>query len=68
MTNSFGELCVDIDDFLYLVVAAKEDTRPVVDVLGNDFDHALHVAVDGLTTRCVTNSVSRCPFEPRRVY
>jgi hypothetical protein len=35
-------------DLLNLVIAAHEDARPVVDVLGHDFQHALHLAVDGL--------------------
>lgn len=48
----FAELCVDIDNLLHLVIAAEEDTGPVMDVLGNDFQHALHLAVDGLTASC----------------
>lgn len=41
-------LCVDIDDLLYFVVTAKEDTRSVVDGLGYNLEHTLHLAVDGL--------------------
>lgn len=47
----FGELGVDINDLLHFIVTAKEDTRPVVNVLWDDLQHALHLAVDGLTTR-----------------
>lgn len=37
-----------INDLLYLIVAPKEDAGPVVDVLGADGEHAIHVVVDGL--------------------
>ena len=43
-------LLVDINDLLDLIVATHEDTAAVVDVLGGDGHHAVHVAVDGLTT------------------
>ncbi|KAI6804575.1 hypothetical protein KC361_g29 [Hortaea werneckii] len=43
-------LLVDINDLLNLIVTAHEDTAAVVDVLGGDGHHAVHVAVDGLTT------------------
>lgn len=36
--------------FLNLVIAAHEDTRPVVDVLGHNLEHPLHLAVHCLTT------------------
>ena len=45
-------LLVNINDLLHLLVAAQEDARSVVDVLGHDLDHAIHVAVDGLSASC----------------
>ena len=44
---------VDVDDLLYLIIAAEEDAAPVMDVLGHDFNHALHLAVDCLAAGCV---------------
>lgn len=43
---------VNINHFLDLIVTAEEDTRSVVDVLGHDCQHPLHLAIDGLTTSC----------------
>lgn len=37
-----------INNFLYLIVATHEDTRSVVDTLGNNIQDALHAAVDCL--------------------
>ncbi|KAG9679789.1 fructose-1,6-bisphosphatase, partial [Aureobasidium melanogenum] len=48
----FLVLVVDVDDLLHLVVRAHEDTRLVVDRLGNDLDHAIHLAVDCLAAGC----------------
>lgn len=43
-------LGVELLDLLHLIVAAHEDTGSVVDVLGLDLEHSLHVAVDSLAT------------------
>jgi hypothetical protein len=32
------------------VLRTHENTRPVVNVLGHDFEHALHLAVDSQST------------------
>lgn len=45
-------LLVDIDDELHLVVGAEEDTAAVVDALGDNGQHASHVAVDCLAAGC----------------
>lgn len=45
-------LLVDVDDLLYFVVAAEEDTGLVVDGLGDDGEHTVHLAVDSLTASC----------------
>ena len=45
-------LLVNVDDELHLVVGAEEDTAAVVDALGNDGEHACHVAVDCLAAGC----------------
>lgn len=37
-------------DLFHLIVAAHEDAGAVVDVLGDDLEHAVHVAVDSLAT------------------
>lgn len=47
-------LLVHVDDALDLLLAAEEDAAPVVDVLGHDLHHALHLAVDGETAGCVS--------------
>lgn len=39
-------LLVNVNDELYLVVGAEEDSAAVVDALGDDGEHACHVAVD----------------------
>lgn len=41
-------LLVDIDDLLYLLVAAQEDPAPVMDVFRNNIDHTSHLAIDCL--------------------
>lgn len=46
-------LLVHVDDALDLLLAAEENTAPVVDVLGHNLHHALHLAVDCETTGCV---------------
>ena len=51
-------LLVDVDDELHLVVGAEEDTAAVVDALGDDCEHACHVAVDSLATGCERKKVS----------
>lgn len=45
-------LLVNVDDELHLVVGAEEDTAAVVDALGDDGEHACHVAVDCLAAGC----------------
>lgn len=45
-------LLVDINHFLHFVIAAHEDARPIVDMLGHHRQHSLHPAVDGLATGC----------------
>ena len=37
-----------IDDLLHFVVTAHEDAGPVVDMFGDDGQHAFHAAIDGL--------------------
>lgn len=49
-------LLVDVDDELHLVVGAEEDSAAVVDALGNDGEHAGHVAVDCLAAGCERGS------------
>lgn len=49
-------LFVNINHFLHFVIATHEDSRPIVNVLGNDGDHAFHVAVDGLAASCGNTS------------
>ena len=51
-------LLVDVDDELHLVVGAEEDTAAVVDALGDDCEHACHVAVDCLAAGCEKRKVS----------
>jgi hypothetical protein len=51
---------VDVDDELHLVVGAEEDTAAVVDALGDDCEHASHVAVDCLTAGCEGNQSQYC--------
>lgn len=46
-------------DLLNLIVTSHEDAGSVVDVLGRNLEHALHVAVDGLSASYNT-SVSYC--------
>ena len=43
-------LLVHINHFLHLVVAPQEDPRAVVDVFRHDGQHAIHVAVNRLST------------------
>ena len=45
-------LLVDVDDELHLVVGAEEDSAAVVDALGDNGEHACHVAVDCLAAGC----------------
>jgi hypothetical protein len=51
-------LLVDVDDELHLVVGAEEDTAAVVDALGDDCEHAGHVAVHCLAAGCERKEVS----------
>lgn len=53
-------LLVDVDDELHLVVGAEEDSAAVVDALGDDCEHASHVAVDCLTAGCEGNQSQYC--------
>lgn len=46
-------LLVDVNHLLDFVMAAHEDTGSVVDVLRDDVEHALHVAVNGKTASCI---------------
>lgn len=43
-------LVVELLHLLDLVVTTHEDTGLVVDVLGHHLEHAVHLAVDSLTT------------------
>ena len=43
-------LSVNVNDLLHFLVTAEEDTRSVVDVLGHNGEHTLHLAVNSLTT------------------
>lgn len=45
-------LLMHVDHFLYFVVAAHEDTRSIMDMLGNNSKHTFHTAVDCLTSSC----------------
>jgi hypothetical protein len=56
-------LLVYVYDLLDLVVATQEYSRPIVNVLGNNLKHSLHVAVNRLTTSCYI--VSR-KIKPRK--
>ena len=51
-------LLVNIDYLLHFVVAAHENSRPVVYVFWNDGDHSVHAAVNSLTTSCQSTSAS----------
>ena len=42
----FLVLLMGVDDLLYFLLRTHENTRSVVDVLGHDFKHAFHLAVD----------------------
>ena len=58
LRHSLGDdavLLVDVDDELHLVIGAEEDTAAVVDALGDDCEHAGHVAVDCLAAGCGRN-------------
>lgn len=52
MVASFGVLLVYLDDLLHLVIAAHEYARAIMDMLGNNGDHAFHMAVDCLAPSC----------------
>lgn len=43
-------LLVYFNHLLYLVIAAHEDPRPIMDMFRNDSEHAFHTAVDRLAT------------------
>jgi hypothetical protein len=54
---------VDVNHFLDLLVATKEDAAAVVDVLRHDVHHTAHLAVNGLSASCENMSakaLSRC--------
>ena len=53
-------LLVDVDDELHLVVGAEENTAAVVDALGDDCEHAGHVAVDCLAAGCGKGKSQPC--------
>jgi hypothetical protein len=55
-----------IDNLLDLVIAAKEDARPVVDVLRDHLKHALHVRVDGLAASYPHDQCQRHVSKSRR--
>lgn len=46
-----GHLLVEGLDLLNLIVAAKEDSCLVMDILWHNVQHPPHLAVDSLTTR-----------------
>lgn len=48
----FLVLLVHINNLLHLQFRAHKDPRSVVDVLGHDFEHALHLAVHSLSASC----------------
>lgn len=43
-------LLMNVNHFLYFVVAAHEDTRSIMDMLGNNSKHTFHAAIDRLTS------------------
>lgn len=47
-----GMPIVYINNLLHLIVAAHEDTRSIVDTLGNNSQHALHATVHCLAASC----------------
>lgn len=46
-------LLMDIDNLLHLLLASQENSAPVVDVFGHDFEHPAHVTVDGKAAGCL---------------
>ena len=46
-----------INDLLHLIVATQKYSRPVVDMFGHYRKHALHAAVDRLTTSYATRLI-----------
>ena len=56
MGCSLGVFLVYLNDSLHFVIAAHEDPRSIMDMLGNDSKHALHPAVDCLSSSC--NNIS----------
>ena len=45
-------LLVHINHFLYFVIASHEDTRSIMDVLGNNSKHPFHTAIYRLASSC----------------
>ena len=43
-------LLVNVNHFLNFVIAAHEDTRSIMDMLGNNSKHTFHTAIDRLTS------------------
>lgn len=53
LCQSMTVLLMNVNHFLYFVVAAHEDTRSIMDMLGNNSKHTFHTAIDRLTSSCV---------------
>lgn len=49
-------LLMNVNHFLYFVVAAHEDTRSIMDMLRNNSKHTFHPAIDRLTSSCFITS------------
>lgn len=43
-------LLVNVNNFLHFIMASEEDSGSVMDVLGNDLEHTMHLAVYCLST------------------
>ena len=45
-------LLIHVNDLLNFVVATHEDTRSIMDMLGDNSKHTFHAAVDRLASSC----------------
>lgn len=45
-------LAMELLDLLNLIIRTHKDTGLVMDILRYDLEHAVHLAIDGLTTSC----------------
>ena len=43
-------LLMHVNHLLYFVIAAHEDARSIMNMLGNNTKHTLHTAIDRLTS------------------